>query len=210
VGGKPFRNADSAALGSIAFSEAFAQSCNTAFVQLAARLSDADLSEAAEKFGFGAAYELPLPVAGGRFPDPRDNAERAAQAIGQGRVEVSPLHLATVAAAVASGSWQPPRLLAGQKRDRGRRLGADSVRTLRRLMRLVVAAGTGRAAAVAGQEVSGKTGTAEFGTQRPPRTHAWFAGFRGRLAFAVFVEGGGAGGEAAAPLVARFLASLGD
>ena len=75
-------------------------------------------------------------------------------------------------------------------------------------MRLVVTSGTGTEANVAGEPVHGKTGTAEFGTRQPPETHAWFVGFRSNLAFAVFVEGGGFGGEVAAPLAARFLRSL--
>jgi cell division protein FtsI/penicillin-binding protein 2 len=75
-------------------------------------------------------------------------------------------------------------------------------------MRLVVTSGTGTKADIGGEPVHGKTGTAEFGTRRPPETHAWFVGFRGDLAFAVLVEGGGFGGEVAAPLAARFLRSL--
>ncbi len=49
----------------------------------------------------------------------------------------------------------------------------------------------------------GKTGTAEFGSDNPPKTHAWFIGYRGNLAFAVIVEGGGVGGRVAAPLAAN-------
>jgi cell division protein FtsI/penicillin-binding protein 2 len=55
----------------------------------------------------------------------------------------------------------------------------------------------------------GKTGTAEFGTGNPLPTHAWFVGFRGDLAFAVVVEGGGVGGRVAAPIAGRFLTALG-
>jgi len=55
----------------------------------------------------------------------------------------------------------------------------------------------------------GKTGTAEFGTDNPPKTHAWFVGYRGHVAFAVLVEGGGVGGEVAAPIAATFLRLLG-
>ena len=67
------------------------------------------------------------------------------------------------------------------------------------LMAQVVTSGTGTAAAVAGRTVYGKTGTAEFGSANPPKTHAWFIGFSGNLAVAVIVEGGGVGGTVAAP-----------
>jgi cell division protein FtsI/penicillin-binding protein 2 len=50
----------------------------------------------------------------------------------------------------------------------------------------------------------GKTGSAEYDSAG--HSHAWFIGYRGDLAFAVFVERGGEGGRVAAPLAARFLA----
>jgi cell division protein FtsI/penicillin-binding protein 2 len=78
---------------------------------------------------------------------------------------------------------------------------------LRTLMRQVVTQGTAADAGLPGQ-VAGKTGTAEFGTGDPLPTHAWFIGFRGDLAFAVIVEGGGVGGRVAAPAAARFLRGL--
>ncbi|MEL7207991.1 MAG: penicillin-binding transpeptidase domain-containing protein, partial [Actinomycetota bacterium] len=53
-------------------------------------------------------------------------------------------------------------------------------------------------AGVPGQPVSGKTGTAEFGNQVPPQSHAWFVGYQGNLAFAVFVEAGWPGTPATA------------
>ncbi|MDQ3875451.1 MAG: penicillin-binding transpeptidase domain-containing protein, partial [Actinomycetota bacterium] len=82
------------------------------------------------------------------------------------------------------------------------------VGTLRSLMRAVVAEGTGRAAGVGSRAVIGKTGTAEFAAGTSLRSHAWFAGARGSLAFAVLVEGGGFGGRVAAPMAARFLSAL--
>jgi cell division protein FtsI/penicillin-binding protein 2 len=210
LGGRTFGNAQGTPVGPTSFADAFAVSCNTAFVQLAETLPDGSLEQAARRFGFGARYQLPLAVAGGRFPRPANRGEELEAAIGQGRVEASPVHMANVAAAVASGRWRPPRLLAGTQSATGRLLSPAVAATLRELMRLVVVAGTGQAAAVAGTEVYGKTGTAEFGAGDPPNAHAWFIGFRDGLAFAVLVEGGGSGSRVAAPIAARFLEPLGS
>jgi cell division protein FtsI/penicillin-binding protein 2 len=117
--------------------------------------------------------------------------------------------MATVAAAVAGGAWHPPRLLADQPAGPPEATLAAGVATsLRDLMGEVVRSGTGVAAAVAGQQIAGKTGTAEIGGADPNQTHAWFVGFRGTLAFAVLVEKGGVGGRVAAPIAAKFLAGL--
>jgi len=206
VGGQAFRNFEGGSPGGTTFRSAFAQSCNTAFVTLSANLADAAaLSAAAATFGFGATYDLGVPTAGAVFPPPKDLAERASQAIGQGRVVASPLHMATVAAAVASGSWRAPRLLADGPPGQVSPLDPQTAATLRDLTAEVVRSGTGTAAAVAGQLVAGKTGTAE--TADPNRTHAWFVGYRGPLAFSVLVQDGGVGGRVAAPLAARFLAA---
>ena len=207
VGGQGFRNFEGGSLGGTTFRTAFAQSCNTAFVTLSANLADAALAAAATTFGFGADYDLGLPTEGATYPSPSDVAERASQAIGQGRVEASPLHMATVAAAVASGGWRAPRLLTDKPPAPATALDPATAATLRELTAEVVRTGTGTAAAVAGQQIGGKTGTAEIGGPDPNRTHAWFIGYRGSLAFAVLAEGGGVGGRVAAPLAARFLAA---
>ncbi|HVF13200.1 MAG TPA: penicillin-binding transpeptidase domain-containing protein [Acidimicrobiales bacterium] len=206
VGGKSFKNFEDEAFGTIPFRDAFAHSCNTAFVTLADGMSDGDLVDAAGRFGFGVAYDAGMGAEGGDFPEPNDAADRAASAIGQGRVLASPLHMASVAAAVASGAWRPPRVVASQPPEAEPvTLEAPTVAILADLMREVVRTGTGTSAAVPGQDVGGKTGTAEFGNADPLETHAWFIGFRGSLAFAVLVEDGGVGGQVAAPIAARFL-----
>ena len=58
-----------------------------------------------------------------------------------------------------------------------------------------------------GKPVYGKTGTAEF-DEKSKDTHSWFIGYQGDLAFAVMVQKGGAGAEAAVPIVGRFLTAL--
>ena len=205
IGGKPFKNFEDESFGPIPFRDAFAHSCNTAFVTLADEMSDENLMAAAGRFGFGVPYAAGVGAVGGQFPDPNDAADRAASAIGQGRVLASPLHMASVAAAVSAGTWRPPRIVDSEPAGAPIPLDPATVAVLGDLMREVVRTGTGTAAAVPDQDVAGKTGTAEFGNADPPETHAWFIGFRGALAFAVLVEGGGVGGQVAAPIAARFL-----
>ena len=208
VGGRRFTNAGEAARSQIPFADAFAFSCNTTFAPLAAAMLDeGELAEAAASFGFGVAPDLPLDATTATFPEPIDDAEEAAAAIGQGRVLASPLHLATVAAAVAGGGWRRPALLAGDPAD-PLPMDAPVRAALADLMLRVVAYGTGTAAAVEGEEVRGKTGSAEFVVGDAIESHAWFVGYWEGYAFAVLVEGGGSGGQVAAPLAADLVERL--
>src|SRR2546427_506167 len=207
VDGKHFRNIEGEGGTQLNLQQAFVQSCNTAFVQLAATLKASELTRAAESLGFNAPEPLPLTSKGSSFPPPKDLADQAGAAIGQAEVLATPLHMASVAAAVASGAWHQPTLTAGASATATvTPLDPGVAAKLRTLMGLVVSdpSGTGILAQLPGTPVSGKTGTAEFGTANPPKTHAWFVGFRGNLAFAVLVEGGGVGGKGGAPLAAKF------
>ncbi len=111
AGGRSFRNFEGGELGRIPFSQAFAESCNTAMITSTAPVDQSVLTAAAERFGFNAEYSVGLNTEGGSYPEPADATEKAAASIGQGRVTASPLHMATVAAAVTDGSWEPPTLL---------------------------------------------------------------------------------------------------
>ncbi|NUR90125.1 MAG: cell division protein FtsI, partial [Nonomuraea sp.] len=88
-----------------------------------------------------------------------------------------------------------------------RKLEASVVRALRDLMPAVISEGTAHAVRFPAG-TAGKTGTAEYGSGKEPPTHSWFIGYRGDLAFAVIVEGGGTGAAVAAPVSARFLSGL--
>jgi cell division protein FtsI/penicillin-binding protein 2 len=208
VDGRAFRNFEGEAEPNLSFARAFAISCNTAFLQLAEKLPGDALARAATSIGFDAKPDLPLAALGGSFPVPTTATERAASAIGQGKVTASPLAMATVAGAVGAGTWKPSKLVADPAPTglaAPRALDPAIVGSLRTLMASVVASGTGTSAAVRGRDVAGKTGTAEFGGGENPPTHAWFVGYSGDLAFAVVVEGGGVGGRVAAPIAAKFL-----
>jgi cell division protein FtsI/penicillin-binding protein 2 len=205
----PVVDAARALYESLGFARAFADSCNTAMIGAAGGLPESALADAAASFGFGADYSLGPTTLGGSFPAPATEVERAAAAIGQAQVTASPLHMATVAAAVLDGTWRTPVLLPDEAGDRPTRPLDPAARSqLAELMRLVVTEGSGTAANVPGLDVIGKTGTAEFGSGDPLPTHAWFIGGWNGLGFAVVLEGGGVGGRDAAPIAAQFLQGL--
>ncbi len=207
IGHRRFRNFEGETLGSISFEDAFAHSCNTTFVLQAAKMGRDALQSAAARFGFGLTQSVGLAAPDAAFPKPQDEVELAAAAIGQGRVLATPLHMASVAAAAGSGRWRAPRLYDLEEPQTERKLSFGAAKILRGLMTAVVKKGTGKAAArVPG--LIGKTGTAEYGTARPPATHAWFVGLYDDIAFAVIVEGGGVGGRVATPIAARFAQEL--
>lgn len=208
VGGRVFRNFEGGALGAVPFREDFAQSCNAAFVSLTDRLGPEALPETARLFGIGDSYELPLRAFSGEVPTGEETVEHAEQMIGQGEVLVSPLALAGVAATVAEGRWNQPRLVASSPSRQGPELDPALLEDLRALMRAVVTSGTGTALAGVPGRVAGKSGTAEYAAGDPPPTHAWFLAFRDDMAVAVLVEDAPSGGEVAAPVVAEFFAEL--
>jgi cell division protein FtsI/penicillin-binding protein 2 len=208
VGGRDFVNFEGSAAGAVPFSTDFSQSCNTAFVSLADELEPTNLRDKGEQFGLGIDPELGLDAFGGDVPPGKDEVEQAASMIGQARILVSPLAMAGVAATVQSGEWHRPRLVAGDPEEAGEPLGTQNANELRTLMRSVVTSGTGTALATVPGEPIGKSGTAEFGTADPPKTHAWFIAARDDVAVAVLVEEGTSGGEVAAPIAATFLTAL--
>lgn len=211
VDGRPIGNAGGLALGEVPFRTVFARSCNTGFVSLTRDFAPDALTRAAARFGIGVEWDPGLPAATGSVPPTEGPVDQAVTTIGQGRIVVSPLGMAMVAATVAAGRWKAPVLVADPAPVSPAEvpLADGDADALRHLMRAVVTEGTGEAlAGVPGGVVAAKTGTAEFGNEDPPRAHAWVVGYQGDVAFAVFVEGGESGSGTAAPIAARFLTEL--
>ncbi|HEV2874579.1 MAG TPA: penicillin-binding transpeptidase domain-containing protein [Thermoleophilaceae bacterium] len=209
VQGRSFRNFEGSAAGAVPFSQDFAQSCNTAFISLANRLSPSALTRAGRDYGLGRSLKgLPLPAPAAQVPPGRTPVERGAAMIGQHEILASPMSMAGVAATVAAGRWHAPRLLATDPRRAGPRLPRGERDTLAGLMRTVVTSGTGTALSGIPGGPAGKSGTAEYGSGDPPPTHAWFIAYRRGIAVAVLVENGRAGGTVAAPLAAAFFRAL--
>lgn len=213
IDGKPFTNYEHETVANLTLEQAFAMSCNTAFIGLTKdHLNAQPLVAASKLYGIGTTPHFGLSANGGNIAPPASPVDVAADAIGQGGVTVSPLAMAVVAATVDSGALREPRLVSGAPDDSVAPAPLDPTidGTLKTLMAQVVTSPAGTAAAAGlPPGTYGKTGTAEFGPGPNPSEHAWFIGFRGDLAFAVFVYGGGVGGTVAAPLAAKLLKALG-
>ncbi|MGX1312653.1 hypothetical protein RKD24_002772 [Streptomyces calvus] len=189
----------------------FLRSCNTAFIKLIDEqpLTDASLTQEAEqRFGLGrgdwktgiASFDGSVPASGG--PD------RAANAIGQGQVQMNPLTMASVTATAITGAFRQPYLvppeLDGRQLRQADGLRADTAAQLKQMMRLTATQGTGRDAMTGlSGDIGAKTGSAEVDGKAT--SDSWFTGFRNDVAAAAMAQQGGHGGDAAGPIVAAVL-----
>lgn len=209
INGRVVPNNDRFELGTVPLHTAFARSCNTTFARLAADLPAAALPDAARQLGLGVDFVMDgaTTITGTVAPGTGEVA-RAEAGFGQGTVVASPFGMALVAATVARGAVVVPRLIRGTttKVDVTTAAPPDPVlQALRAMMREVVTSGTATALGGSG-EVFGKTGTAQFGDGT--RSHGWFIGYRGDVAFAVLIVDAGSS-TPAVQAAARFLAAAG-
>ena len=213
VDGKSFKNYDdypAAGIGDIPLRSALANSCNTAFISAREQVPQDVLAESAAALGLGVDADLGLPAFFGSVPpEAETETEHAASMIGQGRIQASPLAMAAVAASVARGETVVPTVLLDAvpaEKVVAAPLQPAEATELRSLMEGVVADGSAAFLGdVPGDPIGAKTGTAEYGSDAPPRTHGWMIAIQGDLAVAVFVEDAESGSRTAGPLLEAFL-----
>ena len=216
VNGKSFKNIGdypASQLGTIPLTSVIAHSCNTAMIGQRDQVPQAALAADAAALGFGFEGDLGVPYFAGSVPTKATATEHAASMIGQGQVEASPLTMAVLAASIARGQVVSPQLVQGtltQAAKASTPLTAAEADQLRQMMRAVVTEGTATFLQdVPGAPVAAKTGTAEYGTDQPPRLHSWMIAIQGDLAVVVFVEDGGTGAATAGPIIEQFLRTVG-
>jgi penicillin-binding protein A len=233
ISGVPLNNFGGEDFGDIDLTLALTKSVNTVWAEVGERLGKRTMAKYMTRYGF---YKLPpidlpadqLLASGERYRgrllspfSPRIDVGR--MAIGQDKLLVTPLQMATVAATVANGGVRmEPHITQkivdpdGRTQDdiegerAARVMSTDTARALSVMMKNVVKEGTGTAAALEGVDLGGKTGTAEIDVARKIND-AWFIGFTDEFAVAVVLERiQGTGGVDAAPVAKQVLEALGE
>ncbi|MDD4752887.1 MAG: penicillin-binding transpeptidase domain-containing protein [Desulfitobacteriaceae bacterium] len=228
IEGKSFSNYGNKAFGTLDLTKALAVSSNVVFAQLGVELGADNLKELAERVGMGKKIPFDIPVSESRFPyQSMNKTDQAAVGIGQGKILMTPLQVALIAAGIANdGLIMRPyivdRIISQNgfvvKTQRPAVLYHWTTREIasevKEMMYQVVANGTGRNAQISGIKVAGKTGTAqnELTEKTENKEHAWFIGFAPvedpQIAVAVIVEySGSTGGGAAAPIARELMAN---
>ncbi|MCZ4510810.1 penicillin-binding transpeptidase domain-containing protein [Streptomyces sp. ActVer] len=191
----------------------FMRSCNTAFVKLidgteGNPLTDESLTtEAQERFGLGKDWKTGIVSFDGSVPA-SGGPNRAANAIGQGEVQMNPLNMASVTSTAITGTFRQPYLVSPKLDNRqlatARGLSSGTAAQLKQMMRLTATGGTAQEAMRGlGGDIGAKTGSSEVDGQKT--SDSWFTGFRNDVAAAAMTEEGGHGGDAAGPIVAQVL-----
>ncbi len=214
----------------ITLSRALEISCNVAFLKLANRLGNAKMRAMAEKFGFNATQLTDLPgQAKSLYPATMDAPHTAMSGIGQADVTATPLQMAMVAGVIANdGVLMRPYVVDEVKapnlevldktspEDIRRVISSSTAKELQQMMIATVEVGTATNAKIPGEQVGGKTGTAQSTPSRPP--YAWFVSFAPgndpQVAVAVLVQSSStdrgeiAGGRLGAPIAKRVMEAV--
>ena len=208
---------DHGAHGAIGFPFALAVSSNTFYYQVGLKVGPDELFKAARRMGYGqvTGIELVEEETPGLLGDQAWKQEVLGEgwtpvdtitsAIGQGALQVTPIQMARLYAAVANGGWLvTPHLVESPTERTWIGLKPATLQVLRDGLRQVVTIGTAKLLNDPNlPPVAGKTGTGED----PPRPdHAWFGGYapadKPTLVIIAFGENsGGYGGTVAAPMV---------
>ncbi len=228
-GGRTIR--DVARHGVLSAREIIEESSNIGMAKIAARLQPAELADFIERFGFGQAtgIELPGEARGEVGPPAAWSAyTRASLAFGQ-ELAATALQVAGAFAVVANdGVRVPPRVVLGTIDSAGsfqqlpppvaqRAISARTARELGSMLEGTIVRGTGRAAAVVGYRLAGKSGTAQKAVPGGYSERDFVASFAGygpatspRLVALVVLDspryGRHRGGSVAAPVFGRILA----
>jgi penicillin-binding protein A len=222
--------------GSVDFTQALEHSINSVFCNIGKEIGAGTIIRYMKRFGFYAVPPLETPLnerapsglyrKGELFdPDqPQFQVDPGRLAFGQERLQVTPLQMAMLVAAIANGGtvmrpFVVDRVLAPDgtivTRTKPEKLGqavsAQTAGQVASMMEAAVRSGTGTNAQIPGVRVGGKTGTAETGIANVYTTAfiAFASVDNPRVAVAVILERQrGFGGETAAPIAREVMQAI--
>jgi len=217
IDGYVLTDAGKRAHGHLDLRDSMIVSCNTNFARMGVALGSDKVTEISKDFFLGKKIGSDMPIAESRYPYTKMSpTDVAAVSIGQGKLLVTPMHMAVVAATFANdGTMMEPyiveevrsadgRVVASGRSQGTQIVSAEIAKEVADMMVAVVSQGTGTNARLSGVKVAGKTGTAENETGE---NHSWFIGFAPaddpQIAVAVILESEGRSGGAAAAPIAR-------
>lgn len=206
--------------GEVSFERSFAKSCNASFANMGASLDRGKFRETLESLLFNQPLPLDLPYSQSKTTISADSTtdEILQTSIGQGRTQMSPIHLHMITSAIANGGvLMKPYVLDHVENDAkrviksfvpenaGQLISPSEAEILKNMMIAVVEGGTGRKLSGLSYTAAGKTGSAEYNDKGD--SHSWFTGFapaeEPEVCVTVIVEGAGSGGDYAVPIAKR-------
>lgn len=176
--------------GSVDLRDSLAYSCNTSFCNIGGGLDVESFRKTTKSLLFDSKLPSELPYKQSSFALSKNagTAEKMMTAMGQGQTQVSPYHMALITAAIAnSGTLMKPYLVdsvtnytgtivSKNRPDKYRELmTAKEARQLKNYMESVTDYGTASVLSKAGYTTAGKTGTAEYSSDKE-KDHSWFVG----------------------------------
>ena len=217
--------------GSLSMVDAIAHSCNVYFYTLGKDLGIERFNKYMQKLGVGEKTGIDLPAESmGIIPSAQWKEREVKEiwfpgdsinlSIGQGYLLLTPLQVQNVITAIAADGeiyklHLVKKIISADgntvkeiKPEIYRKLNfsPDTFKIVKEGLRQTILKGTGWRANIKELAVAGKTGTAE---NPQGETHAWFIGFapyeNPEVCITVFLENGGEGGEAAAPIARAML-----
>lgn len=170
---------------------AFANSCNAAYSDIGLNLNYLKYKNTAKDLLFNSKLPCELPYAMSKFQLTEESAssEVMMTSIGQGKTQVSPYHMALIAAAIGNGgilmepymvdeivSYTGASVEKRMPKKYDKLMTSAEAAQLKSYMQAVVENGTAKALQNQYYTVAGKTGTAEYSSDKE-KSHSWFMGF---------------------------------
>ncbi|MBQ8199044.1 MAG: penicillin-binding protein 2 [Lachnospiraceae bacterium] len=207
--------------GDVGFVRSFAKSCNSSFANIGTSLDIAAFQKTCRELLFGSDLKLQLPYNQSQFRLlASDDTDLIMQtSIGQGKTQITPMHLNMITAAIANkGVCMTPYVVDSLESATGAvvkkntpseeatMMTEEEAAFMTELMTEVVLSGTASKLDGLSYTAAGKTGSAEFSADKND-SHAWFTGFAPaqdpKVCVTIIVESAGSGGDYAVPIAKR-------